>query len=101
MIHQPLVMGTITGRATDRDIRAREMIGYREELNRLLAGHTGKEVDQIAADTDRDYFMSAEEAKEYGLIDDAGPEARHGGAVALGGRVGTVVIIAANKKGQD
>jgi ATP-dependent Clp protease protease subunit len=69
MIHQPLVMGTITGRATDLDIRAREMIGYKEELNRLLAGHTGKEVDQIAADTDRDYFMSAQEAVDYGLVD--------------------------------
>ena len=69
MIHQPLVMGTITGRATDLDIRAREMIGYREELNRLLAGHTGKEVDQIAADTARDYFMSAQEAIDYGLVD--------------------------------
>ena len=69
MIHQPLVMGTITGRATDLDIRAREMIGYREELNRLLAGHTGKEVDQIAADTDRDYFMSAQEAIDYVLVD--------------------------------
>lgn len=69
MIHQPLVMGTITGRATDLDIRAREMIGYKEEINRLLAGHTGKEVDQIAADTDRDYFMSAQEAVDYGLVD--------------------------------
>lgn len=69
MIHQPLVMGTITGRATDLDIRAREMIGYKEELNRLLAGHTGKEVEQIAADTDRDYFMSAPDAVEYGLVD--------------------------------
>ena len=70
MIHQPLVMGTITGRATDLDIRAREMIGYKEEINRLLAGHTGKDVDQIAADTDRDHFMSAQEAVDYGLVDE-------------------------------
>jgi len=70
MIHQPLIMGTITGTATDLDIRARETIRYREELNRLLAEHTGQDMDKIAQDTDRDYFMSAEEAKEYGLIDE-------------------------------
>ena len=70
MIHQPLIMGTITGTATDLDIRARETIRYREELNRVLAEHTGQDVDKIAQDTDRDYFMSAEEAKEYGLIDE-------------------------------
>ena len=70
MIHQPLIMGTITGTATDLDIRARETIRYREELNRLLAEHTGQDVDKIAQDTDRDYFMSAEEARDYGLIDE-------------------------------
>ena len=70
MIHQPLIMGTIPGTATDLAIRAREPIRYREELNRLLAEHTGQDVDKIAQDTDRDYFMSAEEAKEYGLIDE-------------------------------
>ena len=70
MIHQPLIMGTITGTATDLDIRARETIRYREELNRLLAEHTGQDVEKIAQDTDRDYFMSAEEAMEYGLIDE-------------------------------
>ena len=70
MIHQPLIMGTITGTATDLDIRARETIRYREELNRLLAHHTGQEVEKIAQDTDRDYFMSSEEARDYGLIDD-------------------------------
>ena len=70
MIHQPLIMGTITGTATDLDIRARETIRYREELNRLLAHHTGQEVEKITQDTDRDYFMSAEEAKEYGIIDE-------------------------------
>ena len=70
MIHQPLIMGTITGTATDLDIRARETIRYREELNRLLSHHTGQDVEKIALDTDRDYFMSAKEAKDYGLIDD-------------------------------
>ena len=70
MIHQPLIMGTITGTATDLDIRAKETIRLRGELNELYAQHTGQDVDKIEADTDRDFFMSAEEAKEYGLIDD-------------------------------
>jgi len=69
MIHQPLIMGTITGRATDLDIHAREMLRTREEINRLLSIHTGQEVEVIAKDTDRDFYMSPEEAKEYGLID--------------------------------
>ena len=70
MIHQPLIMGTITGTATDLDIRAKETIRLRGELNELYAPHTSQDVDKIEADTDRDFFMSAEEAKEYGLIDD-------------------------------
>ena len=70
MIHQPLIMGTITGTATDLDIRAKETIRLRGELNELYAHHTGQDVDKIEADTDRDFFMSAEEAKEYGLLDD-------------------------------
>ena len=70
MIHQPSVMGTITARATDLDIHAKEIIRMREELNRLLADRTGQDVDKIAADTDRDYFMSAEEAVAYGLVDE-------------------------------
>jgi len=69
MIHQPLIMGTVTGTATDLDIRARETIRLREELNELYAEHTGQDVEKIAKDTDRDFFMSASEAKEYGLID--------------------------------
>ena len=70
MIHQPLIMGTITGTATDLDIRAKETIRLRGELNELYAQHTGQDVDKIEADTDRDFFMSAQEAKEYGLHDD-------------------------------
>ena len=70
MIHQPLIMGTFFGPATDLDIRARETIHLRGELNKLYAEHTGQDVEKIARDTDRDYFMSPEEAKEYGLIDD-------------------------------
>ena len=70
MIHQPLIMGTVTGTATDLDIRAKETIRLREELNELYAKHTGQDVEKIAKDTDRDFFMSAQEAKEYGLLDD-------------------------------
>ena len=69
MIHQPAIMGTIIGSATDLDIRARETLRYREELNRILADKTGKSAETIAQDTDRDYFMSAGEAQAYGLID--------------------------------
>lgn len=70
MIHQPLIMGTVTGTATDLDIRAKETIYLREELNGLYAHHTGQDIAKIENDTDRDFFMSAEEAKEYRLIDD-------------------------------
>jgi ATP-dependent Clp protease protease subunit len=60
----------VTGTATDLDIRARETIRLREELNEIYAEHTGQDVEKIAKDTDRDNFMSSEEAKAYGLIDD-------------------------------
>ena len=70
MIHQPLIMGTVTGTATDLDIRAKETIRLRGELNELYAKHTGQDVEKIANDTDRDFFMSAQEAKEYGLLVD-------------------------------
>ncbi|MFL2542236.1 MAG: ClpP family protease [Candidatus Latescibacterota bacterium] len=70
MIHQPLIMGTVTGTATDLDIRAKETIRLRGELNELYAKHTGQDVEKIENDTDRDFFMSAHEAKEYGLLDD-------------------------------
>jgi ATP-dependent Clp protease protease subunit len=70
MIHQPLIMGTITGSSTDLDIRAREIVRLREEINHLYAHHTGQDVEKISQDTDRDFFMSAQEARDYGLIDD-------------------------------
>ncbi|HWQ94987.1 MAG TPA: ATP-dependent Clp endopeptidase proteolytic subunit ClpP [Gammaproteobacteria bacterium] len=67
MIHQPL--GGFQGQATDIDIHAREILLVRERLNRILAKHTGQTIERIRVDTDRDNFMTAEGAKEYGLID--------------------------------
>ena len=68
MIHQPL--GGMQGQAADIEIHAREMLNTRDRLNHILAEHTGQALDKVKTDTDRDYFMSAEEAKAYGLIDD-------------------------------
>jgi len=67
MIHQPI--GGITGQASDIDIHAREILKVRERMNEILAQHTGKPLDEIAKDTERDYHMSGEEAKSYGVID--------------------------------
>ena len=67
MIHQPL--GGFQGQATDIDIHAREILKARERLNNLLVLHTGRTLEQIQKDTERDYFLSSEEAREYGLID--------------------------------
>lgn len=67
MIHQPL--GGAEGQATDIEIRAKRIIKMRENLNRILSKRTGQPLEKIERDTDRDYFMSASEAKEYGLID--------------------------------
>jgi ATP-dependent Clp protease, protease subunit len=67
MIHQPLA--GVQGQATDIDIQAREILRIRDELNRILVHHTGRPVEQIAKDTDRDFFMTAEQAKEYGIVD--------------------------------
>ncbi len=67
MIHQ--VMGGAEGQQTDVEIRAREMRRVKDRLNAILSKHTGKTEKQIEQDTDRDYFMSAEEAKKYGLVD--------------------------------
>ena len=70
MIHQPLMMGTITGPSTDLEIHAREIVRSREELNRLMAHHSGQDLERITKDTDRDNWMTATAAKEYGLVDD-------------------------------
>ena len=67
MIHQPL--GGFQGQASDFEIHAREILSIKEKLNRLMAEHTGQDYETVARDTDRDNFLSAREAKEYGLID--------------------------------
>ena len=68
MIHQPL--GAFQGAATDVDIQAREILRMREELNAILVKHTGQSLKKIEKDTERDFFMSGEQALEYGLIDE-------------------------------
>ncbi|TMO54493.1 ATP-dependent Clp endopeptidase proteolytic subunit ClpP [Pseudoalteromonas phenolica] len=67
MIHQPL--GGFQGQASDFEIHAKEILSIKEKLNRLMADHTGQEYEKVAHDTDRDNFMTAEQALEYGLID--------------------------------
>ena len=67
MIHQ--VLGGARGQATDIEIHAREVIELRRKLDEIIAQHSGQEIDKVKGDTDRDYFMSSEEAKEYGIID--------------------------------
>jgi len=67
LIHQP--MGGFQGQATDIDIHAQEILRMRNDLNKILALHTGQNIRKIKKDTERDYFMSAEEAKKYGIID--------------------------------
>jgi ATP-dependent Clp protease, protease subunit len=68
MIHQPL--GGVQGQATDIDIQAREILRMREELNRILLHHTGQTMEKIQRDTDRDFFMTADQAKEYKIVDE-------------------------------
>ena len=68
MLHQPL--GGFQGQATDIDIHAKEILKTRDRMNELLAKHTGHEINKIKHDTERDFFMSAAEAKEYGVIDE-------------------------------
>ena len=71
VIHQPLIMGSgIAGQATDIDIAAKEILRMRERLNEILVQHTGQPLKRIQDDTDRDYIMSADQGKEYGIIDD-------------------------------
>jgi ATP-dependent Clp protease protease subunit len=68
LIHQP--MGGFSGQASDVDIHAREILKMRERLNEILVKHTGQSIEKIRVDTERDYFMSGEEAQKYGLIDE-------------------------------
>jgi ATP-dependent Clp protease protease subunit len=68
MIHQPL--GGAEGSAADIHIQAREIVRVRESLNQILANHTGQDLERIEKDTDRDYFMSAAEARDYGVVDE-------------------------------
>jgi ATP-dependent Clp protease protease subunit len=68
LIHQP--MGGFQGQASDVDIQAREILRLREELNRIMMKHTHQSLERIQADTDRDFYMSGEQAKEYGIIDE-------------------------------
>jgi ATP-dependent Clp protease protease subunit len=69
LIHQPWMSG-LSGQATDIDIHAREILRMRDVLNRLLAQHTGQPVDKIEKDVERDFIMGAEQAKEYGIVDE-------------------------------
>ncbi|MCX7823717.1 MAG: ATP-dependent Clp endopeptidase proteolytic subunit ClpP [Syntrophobacterales bacterium] len=68
LLHQP--MGGFQGQATDVEIQAREILRLREELNRILMYHTGRPLEQIAKDTERDFYMSGEQAREYGIVDE-------------------------------
>jgi ATP-dependent Clp protease protease subunit len=68
MIHQPY--GGVQGQAADIQIQAKEILHMREELNRIIAFHTGQPLERVEKDSDRDFFMSPEEAKEYGLVDE-------------------------------
>jgi len=68
MIHQPL--GGFRGQATDISIHAQEILRLRDDLNQILARHTGQGIERIAADTERDFFMGSDAAREYGIIDD-------------------------------
>jgi len=68
MLHQP--MGGFHGQATDIEIHAREILRMKDTLNKIIASHTGQSLEKIQADTDRDFFMSGAEAKEYGIVDE-------------------------------
>ena len=68
LLHQP--MGGFQGQASDIDIQAKEIIRLKKRLNEILSHHTGQKLEQVEVDTDRDYFMSAQEAKDYGVIDE-------------------------------
>lgn len=70
LIHQPLIAGSgLSGQATEIEIHAKQLLKIKDKLNRILAERTGQPLERVERDTDRDYYMSAEEAKEYGIID--------------------------------
>ena len=89
MIHQPW-SGGIQGPATDIDIQAREILKARQKLTEILAKHAGRPLEEIVRDTDRDYYLSGEEAREYGLVDTVESErpasGARGGAAAKAAR---------------
>ena len=68
MIHQPL--GGVQGQASDIEITAREIAKVKQELNAIISKHTGRPIEEVSRDSDRDFWMSASEAKEYGMVDD-------------------------------
>ncbi len=68
MLHQPL--GGFSGQASDIEIQTREILKFKQRLNEIIAGHTGQDIEKVKKDTDRDYFLSADEALAYGVIDD-------------------------------
>jgi ATP-dependent Clp protease protease subunit len=68
MIHQPY--GQVGGQVSDIEIQAQEILNTRDVLNQILADHTAQPIDRIASDTDRDFYMTAAQAKEYGVVDD-------------------------------
>ncbi|GAC1668993.1 MAG: ATP-dependent Clp endopeptidase proteolytic subunit ClpP [Ktedonobacteraceae bacterium] len=72
-VHQPLIQGGIGGQATDIDIHAREILHTRDVINAIIERHTGQSLERIRRDTERDFFLSAEEAAEYGIIDEVLP----------------------------
>jgi ATP-dependent Clp protease protease subunit len=85
MLHQP--WGGARGQAADIDIQAREILKLRDRLNELLSHHTGKPVDEIARDSERDYFLSGEEARVYGVVDQVVAHRPAVGAARTGGRL--------------
>jgi len=72
-LHQPLIHGGIAGQATDIDIHAKELLHTRDVINYIIQHHTGQSLERIKRDTDRDFFLSAEEAVEYGIVDEVLP----------------------------
>jgi ATP-dependent Clp protease protease subunit len=97
MIHQP--MGGAQGQATDIGIQAREILKMREKMNAILAEHTGKPIEQIAQDTERDYYMSGEEARAYGIVDSV--KSHRDASLSLGSSGSSGTSGAGNGSGSD